>query len=420
MKDHSPMENSTADVLILGAGPAGLRAALECAGLGLRTIVVEKKREIGSPIQTSGATWIEDIARLGIPPSFCHRIETIRFLSSNEEARFRNTRKGLGVLDVRAMLQYLAMEAVRRGARLRAGTKALRPVLSGNGVRGAVVQNPQGIQEEIRAHVTIDATGFASLTARSLYGFRGYRRFGLGLEYDLCAPHWPQQEFVLLVGSGVAPAGYGWIFPWGSQRVRVGVGLTFPEAKGVDLFACLKRLLEEDRRFSPFFRESGCLEVHKGVIPGEAFPEDPVADGLLITGDAAGQASALAGEGIRFAMEMGLLAARAAAEAVRKGDCRKELLAKAHEQWKKRHGRNFRIALEINRRMTRFTDSQWDTAVRYLSRLPDRRFLQFLRTDFNLRLFLSVLARNPGLVRRKLVRTVLQEFRRSRSGIPAS
>ncbi|MEW6441778.1 MAG: NAD(P)/FAD-dependent oxidoreductase [bacterium] len=407
-------ETRNADVLILGAGPAGLRAALDCAGWGLRTLVVERKREIGSPLQTSGATWIGEIQKLGIPPAFCHRVDVVRFFSPNEEARFRNSRAGIGVLDVKGMLQFLAAQAIRRGARLCAGTKVVRPIVSEQGVRGAVVQTPSGALREITALVTIDATGFASVTARHLFGFRGYRRYGMGVEYDLYAPRWPQQELVLVAGTKEAPAGYGWIFPWGSGRVRAGVGVTVPEAAGADLFACLRRLLEEDARFSGRFKGSGCLEVHKGLIPDEVFPEDPAADGLLIIGDAAGQASALAGEGIRFAMEMGCLAAEAAAAAVREQSSRKELLCRAHEKWNRRHGRSLRMALEINRRMSGLSDEQWDTAVRYMRRLTDRQFLKFLKTDFTLGLFASILARNPGLIRRKLVRTALRELRQRR------
>jgi flavin-dependent dehydrogenase len=192
----------------------------------------------------------------------------------------------------------------------------------------------------------------------------------------------------------------------------VGVGVTYPEARGVDLKGCLHKLMEEDDRFAPLFRNAGCIEMHRGFIPGELFPGQRVAHGLLIIGDAAGQASALAGEGIRFAMEMGELAARTAAEALSRGGPRKEGLARAHREWDRRHGRNFRIAMEINRRMASFSDPQWDKAVRYTARLTDKQFLQFLKTDFTLSLFLRIIARNPDLAGKALVRTVLRELRK--------
>ncbi len=403
---------NAADVLILGAGPAGLIAAQICATGGLRTVVVEKKREIGSPIHTSGATYIPEIRKYGIPESLVHRVGRILFLSPGEEASFRNLKDGIGVLDVRGMLQYMAEQAAGKGVRFLLGTRALEPLLSGRTVTGARIQTFQGAREKITAQDTIDATGLASVTARKVFGFSGFRRYGVGLEYDVYAPRWPQEDFVLLVGSRVAPTGYGWIFPWGGHRVRVGVGVTYPDARGVDLKACLHRFMEEDERFGPLLRDAGCVELHRGFIPDELFPRKPVADGLLIVGDAAGQASALAGEGIRFAMEMGQLAARATVQALRRGGPRKDQLARAYQEWDRRHGRNFRIAMEINKRMADFTDPQWDKAVRYMDRLTDRQFLQFLKTDFTLSLFLRIVARNPDLAGKGLFRKVLRELKK--------
>ncbi len=408
------MKELSSDVLILGGGPAGLRAAQECARKGLRTIVVEKKKEIGTPIRTSGATWIDDIKSHGIPSKFFHRIERVKFVSPNEEAQFKNSKKGVCVLDVRGMLQHMAHQAVKRGALLQTGTRALETVIHGNMVKGAVVQTPHGDQQKITARITIDATGFLSLAARKLYGFRGFRRYGLGLEYDLYAPHYPQEELVLLVGSQLSPTGYAWLFPWGSHRVRVGVGITMPDAKRESLSDCLKKLIEEDPRFSAYLRDAGCIEIHQGLVPDEPLPHEPVADGLIIIGDAAAQASALAGEGIRFAMEMGVFAADISAKAIEKGNLRKEFLGKAHDQWNRKWGRNFRIAMEINKRMAEFSDPQWDQAIRYLRRMTDRQFLQFLKTEFSSVLFLSLIARNPDLARRTLIRRVLKELKGSK------
>lgn len=412
MEVMSPSTGNETDVLILGGGPAGLAAAEVCAAAGLRTVVVEKKREIGSPIQTSGATYIPEIRKLGVPASRIHRVERILFVSPAQEASFKNLADGIGVLDVRGMLQDMAEQAAGKGVRFLLGTRALEPLVRGRAVKGALVQTFQGGRERIAARVTIDATGLASVTARKMFGFSGFRRYGVGLEYDVVAPRWPQEDFVLVVGSRAAPTGYGWVFPWGGSRVRVGVGVTYPEARDVDLKTCLERFMVEDERFGPLLRGAACLEIHRGFIPDEPFSARPVADGLLIVGDAAGQASALAGEGIRFAMEMGQLAARATVQSLSRGGPRKELLARAHQEWDRRHGRSFRIAMEINKRMASFSDPQWDKAVRYLARLTDRQFLQFLKTDFSLSLFLRIVARNPDLAGKELVRRVLRELRK--------
>jgi len=400
------------EVLILGAGPAGLCAARECAERGIRVHVVEKKTEIGTPIHTSGATWIGDMEKAGIPESMCHRVETIRFVSQGNEAIFKNTGSGICVLDIHRAFQHLAQQAVDAGATISVGTRAVEPLTDRGRLIGVRVQTPQGKEEQIHATVTVDATGVTSLLARTMNIFKGFHRLGQGLEYDLHAPRWPFKDFVLLVGSQVAPTGYAWIFPWGNHRVRVGVGITLPEGRGTDLQGCLERLIWEDSRFVHYFKGASQIEMHRGFIPNEAFPADPYGDGFIIIGDAASQASVLAGEGIRFAMRMGRIAGKVCAEAVKKGNTSKQFLAQAHAQWNRIHGRNFRIAMEINTRIAVFTDAQWDKGVEYLKRLNSKQFLSFLKTEFSLSLFVGIVARNPTLAGKGIVKMLLKELRR--------
>ena len=47
------------DVLVVGAGPAGLASSIIASKSGLRTIVVEKSSKIGYPVKTSAFTFKE-------------------------------------------------------------------------------------------------------------------------------------------------------------------------------------------------------------------------------------------------------------------------------------------------------------------------------------------------------------------------
>jgi len=395
------------DVVVLGAGPGGLIAADTCARAGLRTVVVEKKKEIGSRIRTSGATYIRAMREFGVPESLYHRVDEVRFLSPGNEARFGNLDDGIAVLDVRGLLQHLAVRAADGGAELRPGTRALDALREGGSVSGIICRPPDGRKVELRAPVTIDATGIAGVLARRVLGHDGFTRCGSGLEYDLHAPGWPPGEFVLIVGGADAPTGYGWIFPWGDRRVRAGVGVTIPDGRDADLSVLLDRLLH-DPRFDGRLDSAAPLEVHKGLIPAEPFPVAPCADGLLAIGDAAGQASALAGEGIRYAMKMGRLAGEATVAALASGDPSAAMLGRAHEEWETQEGRNMRVAMEFNRRMVGFSDTRWDEAIGLLGRMSDKQFLQFLRTDFTAGFFAGLIARNPGLAGRSLIRLALK------------
>lgn len=53
----------TCDVLIVGAGPAGLSVAAALPD-DIPTVIVHQDREIGLPIRTSGGCWMKDVTRL--------------------------------------------------------------------------------------------------------------------------------------------------------------------------------------------------------------------------------------------------------------------------------------------------------------------------------------------------------------------
>src|SRR5580698_976651 len=110
--------DSFSEVVIAGAGPAGLSAAETLARAGRAVTVLEQNHEIGSPIRTSGGSFIEEMEALGIPARLYHAISRVRFLSPGNAAMFEYPVARLCVLDVRGTFQYLAERAIEAGARV--------------------------------------------------------------------------------------------------------------------------------------------------------------------------------------------------------------------------------------------------------------------------------------------------------------
>src|SRR5574341_1940447 len=99
------------DVLIAGAGPAGLSAAGAAARAGLRVAMFERSKEIGYPVHTSGGSWIAELRRLGVPDRFMHPIRTGKFLAPSATATFSYDEPVSCILDIRGLYQYLAAKA---------------------------------------------------------------------------------------------------------------------------------------------------------------------------------------------------------------------------------------------------------------------------------------------------------------------
>jgi digeranylgeranylglycerophospholipid reductase len=144
------------------------------------------------------------------------------------------------------------------------------------------------------------------------------------------------------------------------------------------------------------------LEYHFGLIPSDGLARNFVGDGILAVGDAAGQPSALLGEGIRWALRGGMLAAEVSAEALTKDDVSASSLARYEKEWRKRYGRNLRIAAAINRRIARWNDTQWDDALALLNNLNAQQFGEAIASNFLSSWVLGALVANPQLLRKSM------------------
>jgi digeranylgeranylglycerophospholipid reductase len=368
------------DVVVVGGGPAGLSVAETAARSGCSVIVLEQSKEIGTPTRTSGGSFIQDLKELGIPERLYHPIQTCRFISPNNSVRFHYPEPELCILDVRSTFQFLAERAIDAGAKIILGTTAIEPLKDGARVTGVRAKSVTKGEMEIRSGILADATGYRATLAKQAGTHTGFRRFGVGSEYDLYAPHCSQEEAVLIVGSQIAPAGYAWVFPWGKGRVRVGVGIIHPDsADHPEKY--LDALLSNGERFGVNLKGAQPLEYHFGLIPSEAMPDPFVGDGIMAVGDAAGQASTLVGEGIRWAIKAGRMAGAVAADAVKAGDFSAQYLGRYQKQWNTAFGRNLRLAYEINRRISKFDDARWDSGTEALKVLDAHQFGQALRTN---------------------------------------
>lgn len=341
--------------------------------------LLEQGAEIGSPIRTSGATFTAKLRELAVPPYLYHPLRKLRFVGPTRSARFEYLEPVACVLDVRGLYQHLAAEAAAAGAEIRL-TRQVTGARPEGDASWEVVARVAGGQERYSALVVVDASGFATVVQRKA-GLRGsVTRFGFGAEYDLFTPAWPEDEAALVVGSEVAPSGYGWVFPRGNRRARVGVGVIRPDTDAqpqdyLDRFMRVPALARELDGAQP-------LEAHVGYIPSEPVGARCVYDGLIAVGDAGGHASPLVGEGIRYAILAGRLAGAIAGKCVRAGDCSAAALGRFQTLWEAEQGRFMRIAYGINLRLARYTDHMWDERIAILDRLAPDLFLQALMTEF--------------------------------------
>ena len=378
------------EAIIAGGGPAGLAAAEGIARYGHSVLVLEQNHEIGSPIRTSGGSFILEMEALGIPSRLYHPISRLRFLSTHNAAGFEYSAPVFCVIDVRGVFQHLAERAVAAGARIQLSTAAISPVLDAGKVTGIRTRTAT-----LPCRILLDATGYRSTLLKQAGLDPGFRRFGVGSEYDLWAPRCDQTEAVLIAGDQIAPSGYAWVFPWGRQRVRVGVGIIHPDSSA-NADSYLDRLLSLLPQFGVDIKGAQPIEHHSGLIPSERFAATFAGNGILGVGDATGQASPLLGEGIRWAMRAGQMAGEVVAQALDRGDTSRAALLPFEKQWRKRFGSDLRLAYRINQRIARWDDRKWDERVEILKLLSPEQFAEALKTNLTGGWLWRFLAANPA------------------------
>ncbi|HET6817305.1 MAG TPA: NAD(P)/FAD-dependent oxidoreductase [Mycobacteriales bacterium] len=387
------------DVAIVGGGPAGLAAAAAAATGGLRVVVHERNGAIGEPVRTSGGSFVEPLRRLGVPDDCWHPVHTIRVIGpTTDVAKHYRTPVGC-VLDVRRTYQWLGARAVDAGAeiRLKSHVDGLRRDETGR-VVGLRARDPFRGRYDVDAAVVVDASGHTGFLARDAGLRPGNERSAVGMEIELRAPGYDQDQAVFWLGDAVAPGGYGWAFPTGEGRVRLGVGVVRPESDAEP-----RELL--DRLLTVFQAHAGgpgapagALEMHSGLMPVLApTATQLVADRMLVVGDAGGQGSTLLGEGIRYAITAGRMAGEALVAAG--GDYTASGLAAYSRSWHRRMKRDMAISYAVNTRICNFRDEDWDRAVRRMEQLTAKQAARLFASDFSVSWAMGVLVTHPSLLR---------------------
>jgi geranylgeranyl reductase family protein len=281
------------DAIVIGAGPAGASAALPMAAAGLRVLMLERRRQVGFPVQCAEYIPLILAGEVDAPEAaVAQRVSTLRTFIAGKLAA-ENTWPGV-ILNRAVFDRYLAARAVARGATLWTNC-AVSAVEDGAVQVGA---------RRLTADVIVGADGPHSITARSMDCAPTDFVYGLQVEAPLAAPiqhteAYFHPEFL---------AGYGWVFPKGAWA-NVGVAVARPAA------ARLPRLLDA---FLADLRERGVVECGPtrsrtgGMIPVGGAPVRTVRGRRLLAGDAAGQTDPITGSGIPAAIQCGQAAGTAA------------------------------------------------------------------------------------------------------------
>jgi menaquinone-9 beta-reductase len=313
------------DAVVVGAGPGGSAAAHGLSARGLDVLLLDRAQFPRDKTCGDGLTprALRALDELGILPDVRERgcpVYAYAVVAPNGHATRASITPEPGALVIPRMTldAMLVQHATNSGARFAGGVTVDRVEPTSHGLRvqavgGAAFEARTAVIATGAATAVLSRSGILTYQPRTVLAARAYFE-------DL------QQEVARtfqLRFDGVPLPGYGWIFPVDRTVANIGVaflpgGRTLTARQAFDRFALrLRPFLSGGHRGGPV----------KGYPIRTDFLRAPTSSGrVLLVGEAAGLVNPLTGEGIDYALESGLLAARHLVEVFQVGDFSAERL----------------------------------------------------------------------------------------------
>jgi flavin-dependent dehydrogenase len=315
----SPAPPLAADLIVVGASFAGAACALAAAQRGLRVCVLERKRDPGEKLRTTGIL-VREVAEQTflnrLPAAMVRRISQVRLYSPNLQQLLLAAPDYyfLGT-DTPAVMRWLAGQLREHGVDLRLGTAftACTPTASGWHVHGVGATN-----------FLVGADGARSRVARHC-GLGEVQQFLYGIEYEFPGARLADPDALhCFISKQYAPGYIGWLAQ-NPTGIQAGLAMRHDPAHArvpdIDGFLLRSGFVGGlPRRLTPG-------HVRAGLIPCGGAVSVLARDRAILTGDAAGIVSPVTAGGIHSAWQHGWDVGEAIASHLREGGPAPEVVA---------------------------------------------------------------------------------------------
>ena len=342
------------DVIVVGAGPAGLTAARAISSRGFNVAILERERRLGvKPCGEAVSKKTIDAAAVAPSKDFIvQEITCASIYAPNGRNVSIEDELGAGyILNKTLFLQHLAEKAVEAGATFYMNQAVV------DVKRGDSMVNVKTKGGDWQTPLLLGADGFSSVVSRKLvFEKAGARTLIPCLQYkmvncNLDDPH----TTAFYMGSNVAPLGYVWVFPTGRKKANVGIGVQGSPAKPY-----LDQFIKEH---PTLFSKAEIIGVEAAPVTISGVLERIVDDNIMLVGEAAGQVIPFSGGGIHSSIAAGTMAGETAVKALEEENLSRGRLRKYAERYDEHWGKRIRDSLKALHVIERLSDDDLNALV---------------------------------------------------------
>ncbi|MBI5679996.1 MAG: NAD(P)/FAD-dependent oxidoreductase [Methanobacterium sp.] len=350
------------DVVVVGGRVAGSVSSLFASKNDVDVLMIEKRPEIGVPLQCAEATSEVTFQTLGIKPSSKYIRSEIygADIHSPDGNSFRmdpSNENGY-ILDRKLFDKSLAVESAKAGTEIMVKTTVKDLIIKDGKIKGVVAKH-MGKTIEIEADMVIAADGIESNVARmaGLNSLWDVNDLCSCVQYKMAGIETDPNYMQFYFGNEIAPGGYVWIFPNENGVANVGIGVRSSK----------KTAYEYLNKFTSNLGGTP-IEINVGGVPVSGNIEKTYADGLLVVGDAAGHVDPITGGGIHFATICAKIAGKVAANAIKNEDVSEKSLEVYEKSWKNEIERDIKRSLKYRKIMEKLSDNELNALARFMQK----------------------------------------------------
>lgn len=353
-----------AQLIIVGAGPAGSLAAQHAAKKGCKVLVLEQRATIGSPDHCAGLISANGLNKLGItnlPDEVIQNKNVLgaKFFSpSGKNFIIKRKSSQAYVIDRELFDQHLAEKARAAGAEIFTNMK-VKKITTKPGLSFDCREKDTKKNHQVNASMGILAEGRSGLLAQTV-GFQAVKRKHRYSGYQLLVKNVKDLDVnyaEIHASNNFAPGFFTWIIPIDETTAKVGLASSEHQ-----VVSRMKNFMNKHPPVKGRFTKAKITKSYAGQVIVGGLVRKTVKDNLIIVGDTAGQTKATTGGGVIIGGIAGSLAGKYAAEAIDDQGNMKFHLKQYDKAWRSELEKQLRSMKRFRKLVDLLKDKAYDLA----------------------------------------------------------